>query len=430
MIAQYGWRLARLGSFGAMPIALAAVLASTCVPDASAQGQIRIGVLEPLSGPIAAEGRRQLNGMEVVREIINERGGIAGKQLTWVVGDAADPTTATSEANRLITQEGVKLIVGTFSSSVCVPASDVAARNGAIYWEVSCVDPRFTSRGYKNVYRTEINAEGLGWYNIEFVRDALHKKLGIALKDLKVAFISEDSSYGQGTSRAARKRAEELGMKVVAFEFYNRNTTTDFTPLILKLKELNPDVLMATAYTNDAILFWRQARQLNYLPKAVVSGAAVGFGSPDFGNSMGKLAEGPFTLLEPGGLNPAALLGDMAEIEKEIERRYVTKHKEAYGGSARLGAAGLWILAEVLKKTGGDLDPGRFRAAALAIDIPAGAVPNGWGAKFDATGQNAIERVQHYALQWQDGLQVTVWPERAAVSTMRNVPLPAWGERN
>jgi branched-chain amino acid transport system substrate-binding protein len=97
------------------------------VPDALSQNQIKIGVLEPLSGPIAAEGRRQLNGMEVVREIINERGGISGKQLVWVVADVPDPTAASNEAARLITQESVKLLTGSFSSSLCVPASEVAA---------------------------------------------------------------------------------------------------------------------------------------------------------------------------------------------------------------------------------------------------------------------------------------------------------------
>ena len=152
-------------------------------PAAWSDDQIKIGVLQPLSGPMAAEGRRQLNGMEIVRDMVNERGGIGGKQLAWVVADAPDATAATNEAARLISQEGVKLLSGTLSSSLCVPASEVAARNNIVYWEVSCVDPRFNTRGYKNVFRTEIDANGFGWYNIEFIRDTLHKKLGIELKD-------------------------------------------------------------------------------------------------------------------------------------------------------------------------------------------------------------------------------------------------------
>jgi len=416
-----------------IPHLAAALAALACcaslAPDTSAQNQIKIGVLEPLSGPIAAEGRRQLNGMEIVRDLINERGGIAGKQLVWVVGDVPDATAATNEASRLITQEGVKLIVGTFSSSLCLPASDVAARNNIVYWEVSCVDPRFSVRGYKNVFRTEIDANGFGWYELEFIRDALPKKLGKELKDIKLALLSEDSAYGQGTTEAARKRAQELGIPILSVDFYNRTAMTDFTPIILKLKAAQPDVIIANAYTNDAILFWQQARQLDLNVKAVVSAGAIGSGSPDFGKSLGSTAEGPFSLLEPAGLNPRALAKQVAELEAEIAKRYQARYNERYAASAQLGAAGLWMLFEVLKKTGGDLSPEKVRAAALSLDIPVGGTLNGWGVKFQDNGQNAADRVQHYIVQWQDGKQVTVWPERFAVAPMRYVPLPKWSER-
>ena len=406
-------------------IAVAAGFASQAV----AQNQIKIGILEPLSGPIAAEGRRQLNGMEVVRDIINERGGIAGKQLTWVVADVPDPTAASNEASRLITQEGVKLLAGTFSSSLCLPASEVAARNNIVYWEVSCVDPRINVRGYKYVFRTEIDASGFGWYEIEFLRDTLHQKLGKELKDLKVAFLSEDSAYGQGTTEAAKKRAQELGIPIVSVDFYNRNSMTDFTPIILKLKASKPNVIIAAAYTNDAILFWKQAKQLDLQFDALVSAGAVGFGSPDFGKSLGKGAEGPFALVEPAGMNPKAVAKEVSALEAEIAKRYEAKYGEKYAASAQLGAAGIWILAEVLKRTGGDLNPDKVRAAVLGIDIPVGGTLNGWGVKFQDNGQNAPDRVQHYMLQWQDGRQVTVWPERFAIAPMRFVPLPKWSER-
>lgn len=404
-------------------------VAAGFAPRAVAQNQIKIGILEPLSGPIAAEGRRQLNGMEVVRDIINERGGIAGKQLTWVVADVPDPTAASNEASRLITQEGVKLLAGTFSSSLCLPASEVAARNNIVYWEVSCVDPRINVRGYKYVFRTEIDASGFGWYEIEFLRDTLHQKLGKELKDLKVAFLSEDSAYGQGTTEAAKKRAQELGIPIVSVDFYNRNSMTDFTPIILKLKASKPNVIIAAAYTNDAILFWKQAKQLDLQFDALVSAGAVGFGSPDFGKSLGKGAEGPFALVEPAGMNPKAVAKEVSALEAEIAKRYEAKYGEKYAASAQLGAAGIWLLAEVLKRTGGDLNPDKVRAAVLGIDIPVGGTLNGWGVKFQDNGQNAPDRVQHYMLQWQDGRQVTVWPERFAIAPMRFVPLPKWSER-
>ena len=78
--------------------------------------------------------------------MINERGGVMGKKLVFAVADVPDPTAA-PEANRFITRENVKIITGTFSSRLCGAASEAAARHNVIYWERSCVDPRFNKRG-------------------------------------------------------------------------------------------------------------------------------------------------------------------------------------------------------------------------------------------------------------------------------------------
>src|SRR3954465_11528554 len=134
------------------------------------KGEYKLGVLEPLTGNLAVQGKLHLEGYEVMRDLINTKfGGVMGKKLVLVSGDATDPTAAASEANRLITREGVKIITGTYSSTLCGAASEAASRQSVIYWETSCVDPRFSQRGLKNVFRTEIDGTGFGWYNIEFI---------------------------------------------------------------------------------------------------------------------------------------------------------------------------------------------------------------------------------------------------------------------
>src|SRR5205085_4249498 len=125
-------------------------------------GEYKIGVLQPLTGNLAAEGKRHLEGYELMRDLINERfGGVMGKKLVFAVGDAPDPTAAGSEATRLATREGVKIISGTFSSTLCGAASEAASRQNVIYWETSCVDPRFTRRGLKNALRTEVHGSAV-----------------------------------------------------------------------------------------------------------------------------------------------------------------------------------------------------------------------------------------------------------------------------
>src|SRR5881628_2891206 len=413
--------------------ALAAILITLTAVTAVVQGQsgdYKIGVLEPLTGPLAGEGKRHMEGFEIVRDMINERGGVMGKKLVFTVADAPDPTAAATEANRLITREGVKIITGTFSSRLCGAASEVAARHDVIYWESSCVDPRFNKRGLKNVYRTEIDATGFGWYNIEFIAKHLAPRLNLKPNQIKVAFLSEDSSYGQGVTESARQRAKsEFGMQEVMLEYYNWQTLNDMTPTILKMKQLNPDVVHHIGFGNDAVLFWRQSKEQSFLFKALVHAGATGYGGTDFGKALGNDANGVFALLEPGpGFRLEALKPEGQKIEREF-REAVQKRTGSYPfGAHQLAGSGLWLLKLVLDRSKSD-DPEKFRAAVMSLDLPVGSTINGWGVKFSELGQNANERVQHYMLQWQNGQLVTVWPEEFTTLRAKWIPLGAWDQR-
>ena len=88
-------------------------------------------------------------------------------------------------------------------------------------------------------------------------------------------------------------------MQETGVEYYTF-TTNDLTPVILKLKSANPDVVHHIARDQDAILFWRQAREQNFEVKAVVHAGATGYGNPGFGKALGNESNGPFALSEPG----------------------------------------------------------------------------------------------------------------------------------
>jgi len=409
---------------------LAVVLGASVAHGQTLSGEYKVGVLEPLTGALAGEGKRHLEGYEIVRDLINERGGVMGKKLVFVVADAPDPTAAASEANRLITREGVKIITGTFSSRLCGAASEAAARHDVIYWETSCVDPRFNKRGLATVFRTEIDATGFGWYNIEFIAKHLAPRFNLKPNQLKIAFLSEDSSYGQGVTESARLRAkQEFGMQEVAAEYYSFTSINDFTPIITRFKQLNPDVVHHIGYTNDAPLFWRQAREQNFLFKALVHAGATGYGSPDFGRALGNDANGVFALLEPGpGFRLEALKPEGQKLEREF-REAVQKRTGSYPlGGHQLAGSGLWLLKVVLDRAKSD-DLAKFRDAVMSLDLPVGSMINGWGVKFDANGQNSNARVQHYMLQWQNGQLVTVWPEEFTTNRAKWIPLGAWDAR-
>ena len=394
-------------------------------------GEYKIGVLEPLTGNLAVQGKLHVEGYEIMRDLINTRfGGVMGKKLVFAVGDAVDPTAAASEATRLAAREGVKIITGTFSSTLCGAASEAAARQNVIYWETSCVDPRMTRRNLKNVFRTEIDGTGFGWYNVEFIAKHLAHRLGKKTSELKIAYLSEDSSYGQSVTESARQRAkQEFGMQEVGPEYY-ASSTNDLTPVILKLKATNPDILHHIARDPDAILFWRQAREQNFQVKAVVHAGATGYGTPGFGKAFGNDANGPFALLEPG---PGLIIEKLRPEGQAVERAFREAVKAKTGsdvlaGGHQLAGGGLWVLKLALDAAKTD-DLDKFRTAVLSLDLPVGSAVNGWGVKFDETGQNSNARVQHYMLQWQNGSLVTVWPEEFTTHRAKWIPLGPWDQR-
>jgi len=411
-------------------LAFASVTFVPSIYGQAPQGEYKIGLLEPLTGPLAFEGKRHLDGYEVMRDLINAQGGVMGKKLVIVVGDATDPTAAASEANRLITREGVKIITGTYSSTLCGAASEAASRQNVIYWESSCVDPRFNKRGLKNVFRTEIDATGFGWYNVEFIAKHLAPRFNLKPNQIKVAFLAEDSSYGQGVTESARLRAKnDFGMQEVALEYYAFASTNDFSPIIAKLKQLNPDVVHHIARSTDAMLFWRQSREQNFMFKALVHAGATGYGSIDFGKALGADGNGPFVLAEPGpGLRLEAFKPEARKLETDFSEAIKKRTGDEPLAGHRLAGSGLWLLKIVLDQAKTD-DLEKFRSAVLSLDLPVGSMLNGWGVKFAENGQNANERVQHYMLQWQDGKMNTVWPEEFTSLRAKWMPLPAWDQR-
>jgi ABC-type branched-subunit amino acid transport system substrate-binding protein len=92
-------------AIGAVALGIAAAFHYGIAQAQQLKGEYRLGVLEPLTGNLAVQGKLHLEGYEIMRDLINSRfGGVMGRKLVLVVGDAPDPTAAASEATRLATR--------------------------------------------------------------------------------------------------------------------------------------------------------------------------------------------------------------------------------------------------------------------------------------------------------------------------------------
>lgn len=411
-----------------MPLLAGGAVATSTVLSARASAAdepVKIGGIFPLTGAGSVFGNQNFQGVEIAVDLINDRGGLNGRKIVLFKGDGHTPQAAISETNRLLAREGVRIFTGSSTSAVGMVASQEAERNGAFYWEGMAVANGFTERGFKNVFRVGLDAGGLGRPAPLYIAEALGGLMKKAPKEFRIAVIAEDSAFGVDVSSAAIAQARALDITVALHELYSAKTT-DLSPLVLKLRSLRPDAVIATQFINDAVLLQRQMKEMRYRPPAFI-GTSAGHSTLSFADAIGDDVNGIFSSSYPNDANPDALSPATKADRDEFLRRYQDKYKVTPAVQESLGfVVGMSLIRDVLGKAR-STEAADLRAAALAADVPNGAYINGWGMKFDANGQNT--RAFGSVVQWQSRRMVSVFPTASKLADPIMVPLPAWGAR-
>ncbi len=377
----------------------------------AAQAELRLGALYPFSGELAVLGDESWRGLELAVEERNAAGGIRGERIVLVRGDAVDNNQAVAEARRLISVSGVKAIFGTYSSARSQVASQVAELARIPYFEMGAVSDAITERRFRYLFRTNPTARDMAARSVEMVVNAVAPGLSVDPKTLRVAIIHEDSLYGTTVGRYQAGFAKEQGLNVVETLPYPANIV-DMSSLILRLQNARVDVVLQTSYQNDTVLFFRQAREANFRPRAVIGGGG-GYSLRETMQAVGQdVIDGALNIdFTQYAINPQAAPG----IED-----FVAAYRAKYGMEPRSGhSLGNYVGARVFLDAiaaARSFSADDIRAAVAAVDVPDGQTAEGWGVKFGADGQN--ERARMMGMQWQDGRLVTVFPPEAAVAPL------------
>lgn len=373
---------------------------------------LKLGALYPFSGGLALLGDESFRGLELATEEANAAGGLRGMRIAIVKGDAVDAAQAVGEARRLVSVERVKAVFGTFSSSLALAATQVTQLAGVPYFEMGAISNPITERGMKYVFRTNATARDFARTMVDSVADVVAPALKVEAKALKVGIIHEDSLYGQTVSGFQKSRAAERGLNVVEVLAYPANAV-DLSAVILRLKGSGVDIVLQTSYQNDTVLFFRQAKEMGFKPKAAI-GAGGGYSLADSAKAVGfENIEGALDVdFTQFRTNPAAAPG-VDEFVKRYTAKYGVPPRSGHSLANYMGAK---VYFQALAKAK-DLGADSIRAAVLATDIPIGGTATGWGAKFGEDGQNV--RAVPFLMQWQGGHLVTVHPAAAAVAKLK-----------
>jgi len=412
---------------GAVAILLSAGLAF-------AQQSIRIGVLLPVTGPFAKNGIENWEAMQIARDMINERGGVNGRKIEYLLGDATSPNAAISEAERLITKDGIKITTGSFASPLAIAVSQAAERHGVFHWETTGAAEIITRRGFKHTFQVGAPARKYSQAAVDFVIDDLAKRMNKPVGDLRIALLWENRAFGKSVGDGVRAYATKKNIKLVYDEGYDQ-FATDMTPIVQKLKDVRPDVLIAISFPNDAILFQRKAKEIDFNVGAFI-GVSAGYSSPDLRNSIGDAVVGLFVSDFPPKVNANVLKPETRKVSEEFNKRYEDKMKRPPAGHASAGFSAIWALfTEVLPKAK-TYEPGELREIALKLDLPEGTLVNGSGIKFtnfdwpeDAKDAGQNLRAAIGVWQWTKSGNEQVHPPALATSQADMVPLPPWNKR-
>lgn len=384
---------------------------------AQSGGEIAIGALWPFTGASAQVGADAKHALETAVDIVNnahdldliaaKNAGIAGlgnARIKLIFADhQGDPQKGRAEAERLITQDKVVAIAGAFHSSVSSTASVACERYGVPYVAADSSSPTLHTRGLKFFFRPAAHDEMFSVAMFDFL-DA-QRKAGKKIESVGLFF--EDTIFGTDSSNIQRKLAGERGYKVVADIKYKSNSPS-LTAEVQQLKSANPDVLLPSSYTTDAILLVKTMDELGYKPKNIVAQAA-GFADKAYFDAVGDKSIGL--------LSRASFSLDMAQKRPSIlkvNEMFKARAGRDLNDNTSRQLMSILLLADAIdraKSTDGE----KVRAALAETDIPGERTIMPWKrVKFGPDGQNAD--ADPVLIQYIGGKFVTVYPAAVAVS--------------
>jgi len=336
----------RLFTFVALVIILSMVL-SGCQ---GAGGTIKVAILAPLSGAVPTFGASTRDGALLAIKEWNAKGGVLGSKIEAIVEDSqceADP--AVNAANKVIDQDGVKYIVGEVCSKASIPVSEIAEEKGVVQ-----ISPTSTNAN------VTLNADGSTKayiFRACFI-DPFQGQVGakFALENLgvKTAFIMLDqgNDYVRGLAEEFEKAFTAGGGTVVGKETYT-SQDTDFSAILTKVSEANPDLVYLPDYYNIVNLVTKQAKE-------------KGITAPFMGGDGWDSADLDKTAAEGGYYTNHYSEQDTRQIVQDWVKNYQAEYGAVPDALATLAYDATNLLLAAIDKAGKN-DPAAVKDALAAI---------------------------------------------------------------
>ena len=260
----------------------------SCKTTQEDENSILIGCILPISGTSAYDGESAKNGAKAAANYINDNGGVAGgKRIKLVFEDSAtDPDTAASAAEKLINKDGVKILIGAFTSSCTAVVQPISEANSVPLITSVATSGTLTKNGCKYFFR----AVGVSNLYIDAFANKIINERGIK----KIAYIYENGDWGFGSVNAFKKYAESIGVETTTIQVINKDDNDLYTQLATIRKD-NPDAIYAVSNLANAVRIAVQKKELGINCPIIGEGS---WASNDFIEQAGAASDGVFGMVE------------------------------------------------------------------------------------------------------------------------------------
>ncbi|MDE1949376.1 MAG: ABC transporter substrate-binding protein [Burkholderiales bacterium] len=230
---------------------------------------VKIGVLHPVTGALAFSGGQCRVGAQMAIDDINKTGirSMGGAKIEPLLGDAqSSPQVGSAEIEKM-NEAGCSAVVGAYASAICLATTQAAAKYNLPHVVDVGVADQIMERGLKNTFRfgpgyktcARIAVNNLGVLNT------------VAGKPAKtVMIVHEESLFGTGTANLLAQELPVFGFEIKEI-VKHANPTRDFNNIVLRMKAVNPDIVIPANYYNEYVLLVRTMQQQKFSPKAIYS---------------------------------------------------------------------------------------------------------------------------------------------------------------
>lgn len=403
----------------------ALALAGAAVTYAATRSDdVTIGAIYPTGGGQGQGGIDEYRGVQLAAEYWNRR---PGRDVRLLL-QAADSADQAPDAIARLVDAGVPAILGSYGSTVSLPAAEQSQKAGVVFWETGAVGElgMAASAGDK-VFRFSPTGAALGRSAVSFAVDVLLPKLRRGPDALRYGVTYVEDVYGRAVGQGAVEQIRRTGLKFAGTFPYTLQGA-DYAGIVRRIAAARIDVLFVSAYLEDGVAL-RKETVRQRVPLVASVGTSSSYCMHEFGQALGRRAVGLFASDKPDGhvLDPTRLQPEAAAALRWAREEFSRRFDHEMTAPALTGFAGAWALFRYVLPRADALTPDAIASAAREVNLPVGSLPNGSGLEFGSPGRaGGGDNLRATSVIWEwvkPYTRAVVWPPEFATQAVVPIEL-------